>query len=94
MQILRRSLGCFSIAIFALIASEAVRAIAEERAAPHPDLSEAIQKKPDCLEFRNACQVCARQADGIFGCSNIGVACTPNGDWYCSQPPKSEEKAK
>jgi len=49
---------------------------------------------PDCNEFRNACQVCARLADGKLECSNIGVACTPSGPWQCSAAPKPAESTK
>ena len=50
------------------------------------DLEVLAQRLPDCKEFRNACQVCVRAADGKLGCSNIGIACNPSGEWRCSIP--------
>ena len=33
-------------------------------------------------------------ADGKLGCSNVGIACTPSGQWRCSLPKKTEEGTK
>jgi hypothetical protein len=53
---------------------------------PAPELEALARQMPDCQEFRNACQVCVRVAEGKLGCSNIGVACSPSGPWHCSAP--------
>ena len=53
---------------------------------PAPELEALARQMPDCKEFRNACQVCVRVAEGKLGCSNIGVACNPSGPWQCSAP--------
>src|SRR5262245_25916324 len=58
------------------------------------NLEAIAQQMPDCKEFRNACQVCVRLADGKLGCSNIGVACNPSGPWQCSAPSKPAETKK
>jgi hypothetical protein len=57
-----------------------------------PDLMALAHQKPNCKEFRNNCQVCIQLPDGKLGCSNIGVACNPNGSWRCSVPGTSEER--
>jgi hypothetical protein len=55
------------------------------------------QQLPDCNEFRNNCQVCVRAAGGAggkLGCSNIGIACNPSGEWRCSVPSQPREPKK
>jgi hypothetical protein len=61
---------------------------------PSPQLLTLARQMPGCREFRNDCQVCIRLPDGKLGCSNIGIACTPNGSWRCSIPAQSEENTK
>jgi hypothetical protein len=61
---------------------------------PSPDVLVLAEQMPNCKEFRNACQVCARLPDGKLGCSNIGIACSPSGDWQCAVPAKAGEPKK
>lgn len=35
------------------------------------------EARRDCLEWRNGCQTCARDAQGLAACSTPGIACTP-----------------
>jgi hypothetical protein len=42
---------------------------------------------PDCLEWTDMCQVCARDAENNFACSTPGIACLP-GEASC----KSQRK--
>lgn len=35
------------------------------------------QENPDCSEWTNACQICARDDKGAPQCSTPGIACTP-----------------
>lgn len=62
--------------------------------APRPtrELEALARQLPECKEFRNACQVCKRLSDGKLGCSNIGVACNPSGEWRCSGEAKETTK--
>ena len=57
---------------------------AKHDSAPPKNLERLAARMADCKEFRNACQVCARRADGKLGCSNVGIACNPSGEWRCS----------
>jgi hypothetical protein len=82
------------VLVFALSAPGMSQTTTAQAINPDPDLNEFARRMPDCKEFRNACQVCSRLADGKLGCSNIGVACTPNGDWRCSVPAKTDDAAK
>jgi hypothetical protein len=72
----------------------AVSQTKEPPAVTDSNLEAFAKQMPDCKEFRNACQVCVRLADGKLGCSNIGVACNPSGPWQCSVPSKSGEPVK
>jgi hypothetical protein len=49
-----------------------------------PDISmEAFGvANPDCLEWTDTCQVCARDAQNAIACSRPGIACLP-GDISC-----------
>ena len=58
------------------------------------DLEALARRLPDCKEFRNACQVCVRSADGKLACSNIAIACNPSGEWRCSIPSASDDQKK
>ena len=39
----------------------------------------------NCLEWTDGCRVCARQVDGRYACSNVGIACLPQAA-RCSRP--------
>lgn len=81
--------------VCALSAPAASQTPTQVRPAEHsPDLHALAQQMPDCKEFRNACEVCGRRADGKFDCSNIGIACGPSGDWRCSAPTKTDAPTK
>jgi cytochrome P450 len=58
-------------------------------AAADSNLDALAKQMPDCNEFRNACQVCVRLADGKLGCSNIDVACLRREApvHYCAESP-------
>jgi hypothetical protein len=78
----------------AALSAPAVSQTKEPPAVTDSNLEALAKQMPDCKEFRNACQVCVRLADGKLGCSNIGVACNPSGSWQCSIPTKSGEPTK
>ena len=59
-----------------------------------PDVNVLAQRMPDCKEFRDNCVVCAKLSDGKLRCSNIGIACTPSGEWRCSVPTNAGESTK
>jgi ABC-type taurine transport system substrate-binding protein len=85
-----------AIAAAAVAVAVSAPAVAQtkEPAVTDSNLEALAKQMPDCKEFRNACQVCVRLADGKLGCSNIGVACNPSGSWQCSIPTKSGEPTK
>ena len=83
---------CGVVLLVVALNSFAVAQAPKQDPTPSPDVEALAQRMPDCKEFRNACQVCARQADGKLGCSNIGVACNPSGEWQCSTPKADEPK--
>ena len=80
--------------VAAAVSAPAVSQTKEPAPAADSNLEALAKQMPDCKEFRNACQVCVRLADGKLGCSNIGVACNPSGPWQCSAPSKPGEPAK
>ena len=82
------------VSAYVLSALGAAQTPVEQPPAPTPDLLALAQQMPDCNEFRNACQVCVRLSDRKLSCSNIGVACSPSGDWRCSVPTKPDAPAK
>lgn len=48
--------------------------------APSPDAATLYafgRDNPDCREWSNACQTCARDDRGAAQCSTAGIACTP-----------------
>jgi hypothetical protein len=77
---------CAAILLVGVLSDRAVSQTSEQPRNASTDVEELARRIPDCKEFRNACQVCARLADGKLGCSNIGIACTPSGAWQCSAP--------
>jgi hypothetical protein len=77
-----------------LIVAAGTFSAAAQTAERSPDLLALERQMPDCREFRNDCQVCVRLPDGKLGCSNIGIACSPSGQWRCSVPGKTEERTK
>jgi hypothetical protein len=81
-----------AIVLVGVLSASAVAQTAKQDPTPPWDVEALAERMPDCKEFRNACQVCARQADGKLGCSNIGVACNPSGEWRCSIPKADEPK--
>ena len=83
---------CGIIVLVGALSAPAIAQTPKQESSPPPDVEVLAQRMPDCKEFRNACQVCARQADGKLGCSNIGVACNPSGEWRCSIPKADEPK--
>ena len=85
-----------AIAAAAVAVAVSAPAVAQtkEPAVTDSNLEALAKQMPDCKEFRNACQVCVRLADGKLGCSNISVACNPSGPWQCSIPTKSGEPTK
>ena len=88
-----QSLGPFLIVVACQLSAPAPAQTREQSPLPTPDLVALAKQMPDCREFRNACQVCVRLADGTLGCSNIGFACNPSGAWHCAIP-SQEEKAR
>jgi hypothetical protein len=76
------------------LVAQAVAHTPAELPAPDRDLSTLARQMPDCKEFRNACQVCVRLADDELQCSNIGIACSPSGEWKCSSPKGTDEPKK
>ena len=42
---------------------------------------------PDCHEWTNACQTCARDEKGVAQCSTVGIACVP-GPMVCASKAK------
>jgi hypothetical protein len=92
MKIFVRLSGLIFLA-FGLVAQAVAQAPAE-LPVPDRDLSTLARQMPDCKEFRNACQVCMRLADEELHCSNIGIACSPNGEWKCSSPERTDEPKK
>jgi hypothetical protein len=52
----------------------------------HSNLDILARQLPDCREFHNRCQVCIRKADQTLACSNVGIACSPSGEWQCAKP--------
>jgi hypothetical protein len=83
---------CGAIILVGALNSFATAQALKQDPSPSADVEALALRMPDCKEFRNACQVCARQADGKLGCSNIGVACNPSGEWQCSIPKADEPK--
>jgi hypothetical protein len=73
-------------AIACTLIPPAVSQTTEQAPVVSGDLEVLARRLPDCKEFRNACQVCVRAADGKLSCSNIGIACNPSGEWRCSIP--------
>jgi hypothetical protein len=59
------------------------QALSQEATSPL-SLEEFAKAMPDCIEIKNECQVCARGADKQFHCSNVAIACSPNGEWKCT----------
>jgi hypothetical protein len=91
--------GLSSVAILVAVVAASVNSPAlcqtkEPPVVPDSNLEAIAQQMPECKEFRNACQVCVRLADGKLGCSNIGVACTPSCPWQCSAPSKPADTTK
>src|SRR5262245_43258128 len=86
--------GMLAAAVAASMSGSALCQTKEPPAVVDSNLEAMAKQMPDCKEFRNACQVCVRLADGKLGCSNIGVACTPSGPWHCSAAPKPGEQTK
>jgi hypothetical protein len=82
------------ISVCAQLGPAASQVPAEPHAAPALDLQALARQMPDCKEFRNSCRVCLRQPDGTLGCSNTGVACTPDGPWRCATPANPDQKPK
>jgi hypothetical protein len=89
-----RGVSAGLIILIGALSPAAAQTPAEKAPFPAPDLLALAQQMPDCKEFRNACQVCVRLSDGKLGCSNIGVACSPSGDWRCSALGKPGEPTK
>jgi hypothetical protein len=83
---------CGVVVLVGALNSFAIAQAPKQDSNPPVDVEALAQHQPDCKEFRNACEVCARQADGKLGCSNIGVACNPSGEWRCSIPKADEPK--
>jgi hypothetical protein len=81
-----------AIVLVGVLSASAVAQTAKPDPTPPRDVEALAERMPDCKEFRNECQVCARQADGKLGCSNIGVACNPSGEWQCSISKADEPK--
>jgi hypothetical protein len=93
---MNRAVVRLAIAAAVVAAALSAPAVSQKKEPPAVTDSnlEALARQPDCKEFRNACQVCARLADGKLGCSNIGVACNPSGPWQCSVPSNAGEPKK
>ena len=81
------------IVVVCQLSAAAIAQTLEQSPLPSPDLVALAKQMPDCREFRNACQVCVRLADGKLGCPNIGIACNPSGTWHCAIP-SQEERAR
>jgi len=77
-----------------VVSGPAVSQTKDPPAVTDSNLEALAKQMPDRKEFRNACQVCVRLAEGKLGCSNIGVACSPSGPWQCSVPSKPGEPKK
>jgi hypothetical protein len=92
MKIFVRLSGLIFLA-FGLFAQAVAQAPAE-LPVPNRDLSALARQMPDCKEFRNTCEVCVKLADEELHCSNIGIACSPNGEWKCSSPKRTDEPKK
>ena len=87
-------LGMLAGVVAAALSAPAVSQTKEPPPVADSNLEALTKQMPDCKEFRNACQVCVRLADGKLGSSNIGVACNPSGPWQCSVPAKTGEPTK
>jgi len=92
--IVRRRLRRLGAAFLVALGASSAPGASQTPGEPSADLLALAQQMPNCREFRNACQVCVRLADGKLGCSNIGIACNPSGDWRCSIPAPPEAGAK
>jgi hypothetical protein len=58
------------------------------------NLLDLARKQPECKEFKNACQVCLREENGELHCSNVSIACSPRGEWKCSNSATASDPAK
>ncbi|MGO9544743.1 MAG: hypothetical protein ACLPPF_08110 [Rhodomicrobium sp.] len=80
-----------------LVCAMSVKSYAQspgQAAAPEPSLAEFAKTVPGCNEVQNNCQVCLRGADNEFHCSNVAIACSPNGEWRCISTAAPYKKAK
>jgi hypothetical protein len=94
---IRRSIGSkvwLVVLVGALHAPAFSQTPVDKTTAPPPDLFALAQQMPNCKEFRNACEVCVRLPGARLACSNVGIACSPSGNWRCSELSKTDEQAK
>jgi hypothetical protein len=95
MQFFRSAIALGVLALSAVPAPAQSQAeIREIRLTLGPKLIELARKQPECKEFRNACWVCLKKENEEFHCENVSIACSPSGEWKCSDPAPATDAAK
>jgi hypothetical protein len=77
MELLTHALRFGAFAAVLLGAAYLLTRAQEARPSPVATLFSFGKDNPDCTEWTNACQVCARGDDGEPKCSTAGIACAP-----------------